>query len=101
MGEGRILEASLRGMTIERCGQSLRSRRYCAWTTRNGMPTTMPLAERERGQTRQDADLPSVSCPGELTIIERRAGWQVVDVRELWRYRELLFFLTWRDIKVR
>jgi lipopolysaccharide transport system permease protein len=24
-----------------------------------------------------------------------------VDLRELWRYRELLFFLTWRDVKVR
>jgi lipopolysaccharide transport system permease protein len=36
-----------------------------------------------------------------LTIIEPTRGWQVVNVRELWRYRELLFFLTWRDIKVR
>jgi lipopolysaccharide transport system permease protein len=36
-----------------------------------------------------------------LTVIERRPGWQIVDLRELWRYRELLFFLTWRDIKVR
>jgi lipopolysaccharide transport system permease protein len=36
-----------------------------------------------------------------LTVIERRRGWQVVDLRELWRYRELLFFLAWRDVKVR
>jgi lipopolysaccharide transport system permease protein len=36
-----------------------------------------------------------------VTVIERRPGWQVVDLRELWRYRELLFFLTWRDVKVR
>jgi lipopolysaccharide transport system permease protein len=36
-----------------------------------------------------------------LTVIERRPGWQVVDLGELWRYRELLFFLVWRDIKVR
>jgi lipopolysaccharide transport system permease protein len=35
------------------------------------------------------------------TVIERRPGWQLLNVRELWRYRELLFFLTWRDIKVR
>ena len=35
------------------------------------------------------------------TVIEHRPGWQLVDVRELWHYRELLFFLTWRDIKVR
>jgi lipopolysaccharide transport system permease protein len=36
-----------------------------------------------------------------LTVIEPRPGWQVVSVRELWRYRELLYFLTWRDVKVR
>jgi lipopolysaccharide transport system permease protein len=36
-----------------------------------------------------------------VTVIERRRGWQVVDLRELWRYRELLYFLTWRDVKVR
>lgn len=36
-----------------------------------------------------------------VTIIERRKGWQIFDVQELWRYRELLYFLTWRDIKIR
>jgi len=42
---------------------------------------------------------PSDDLP--LTVIERRSGWQIVDCRELWRYHELLFFLTWRDVKVR
>lgn len=37
----------------------------------------------------------------EVTLIRRRPGWQLVDVGELWRYRELLFFLTWRDVKIR
>src|SRR5262245_40085536 len=35
------------------------------------------------------------------TIIELRSGWQFVDLGELWRYRELLFFLTWRDVMIR
>lgn len=34
-------------------------------------------------------------------VIEPPAGWASVDVRELWRFRELLFFLAWRDVKVR
>lgn len=34
-------------------------------------------------------------------VIRPKAGWQALDLRELWRYRELLYFLTWRDIKVR
>src|SRR5687767_11966915 len=33
--------------------------------------------------------------------IEPSRGWVSLKLRELWVYRELLFFLTWRDIKVR
>lgn len=36
-----------------------------------------------------------------LTTIRPEAGWQPVNVRELWSYRELLYFLIWRDVKVR
>ena len=35
------------------------------------------------------------------TVIRPPAGWRVVDVGELWRFRELLFFLVWRDVKIR
>jgi len=37
----------------------------------------------------------------EETIIEPRKGWIAVDWAELRRSRELLYFLIWRDIKVR
>ncbi len=33
--------------------------------------------------------------------IEPSAGWRAVNLGELWRYRELLYFLVWRDVKVR
>lgn len=36
-----------------------------------------------------------------LTVIEPRAGWRVFDLAELWRFRELLLFLVWRDVKIR
>src|SRR5271170_4470579 len=36
-----------------------------------------------------------------ITVIERKPGWQFLDLSELWRFRELLFFLVWRDVKVR
>jgi lipopolysaccharide transport system permease protein len=39
--------------------------------------------------------------PLPVTVLERKPGWRVVDLNELWRYRELLYFLTLRDIKVR
>ena len=35
------------------------------------------------------------------TLIRPRSGWAFINVGELWRYRELLFFLTWRDVKIR
>jgi lipopolysaccharide transport system permease protein len=37
----------------------------------------------------------------EPIIIEARKGWWHFNWRDLWDYRELLFFLVWRDIKVR
>jgi lipopolysaccharide transport system permease protein len=56
----------------------------------------------------EDAVLPSTATAPEssaddlpLTVIEPRSGWHVVDLGELWRFRELLYFLTWRDVAVR
>jgi lipopolysaccharide transport system permease protein len=48
----------------------------------------------ERGENPLPATLP-------VTILERKPGWRAIDLRELWRYRELLFILTLRDIKLR
>lgn len=36
-----------------------------------------------------------------VTIIEPTSGWRALNLREVWRYRELLYFMTWRDVKVR
>jgi len=33
--------------------------------------------------------------------IRARRGWVAIDIKELIHYRELLYFLTWRDVKVR
>jgi lipopolysaccharide transport system permease protein len=52
-----------------------------------------PVPDRAVNSVAQD-DLP-------VTVIEARKGWQLIDFRELWRYRELLWCLTWRDVAVR
>ena len=36
-----------------------------------------------------------------VTIVEPTRGWRALDLRELWQYRELVYFLAWRDVKVR
>ncbi len=47
------------------------------------------------------ADDPAEQANVPETVIRARCGWGVFDLLELWGYRELLFFLAWRDIKVR
>jgi lipopolysaccharide transport system permease protein len=41
------------------------------------------------------------STPLPLLRVEPPHRWPSIDFRELWEYRELLYFLTWRDIKIR
>ena len=49
-----------------------------------------------------DPHISSESLPDEpLVTIEPTRSWLPLDFGDLWRYRELLYFLTWRDIKVR
>jgi len=42
-----------------------------------------------------------MTAPKPVTIIRPRAGWQAVNLAQLWAYRDLLYFLAWRDVKVR
>jgi len=46
---------------------------------------------------------PSASCDHStpISIIEPRRGLRFLDWKELYAYRDLFFFLTWRSIKVR
>lgn len=43
----------------------------------------------------------SFDAPLPVTYIRPSNGWRALDLRELWHYRELLYFLTMRDIKLR
>jgi len=43
---------------------------------------------------REDRSIP-------ITQVRPSKGWAGINLRELWRYRELVYFLIWRDIKVR
>lgn len=52
------------------------------------------IADRNAGSQYAAAD-------ATVLVIEPPRGWRAVDFGELWRYRELLYFLVWRDIKVR
>jgi lipopolysaccharide transport system permease protein len=48
----------------------------------------------------ESSDVQSSIDPGVL-VIEPSRGWVGLKLSELWAYRELLYFLAWREVKVR
>src|ERR1700736_4694412 len=48
-----------------------------------------------------DAGIPTAIEPLRHVHVQPSKGWVSLNLRDLWEYRELLYFLTWRDIKVR
>ena len=54
------------------------------------------LAEHDQGPRQSGMNRSS-----KITRIEARRRLLAIDWRELWAYRELLYFLIWRDVKIR
>jgi len=42
-----------------------------------------------------------LNASAQVVTLKPSKGWLGIDLKELWHYRELIYFLTWRDIKVR
>jgi len=42
-----------------------------------------------------------VSSDSHVIVVKPSKGWISLKLKELWEYRELLYFMAWRDIKVR
>jgi lipopolysaccharide transport system permease protein len=53
----------------------------------------------------QSSNLPQLEIPGSpilvKTVVRPPSRWPTLPLGELWEYRDLLFILAWRDIKVR
>jgi lipopolysaccharide transport system permease protein len=59
-----------------------------------------PLAERlVSPNLRQSREAHPEALPE--VVFGASRGWSAINIAELWQYRELLYFLIWRDIKVR
>lgn len=62
--------------------------------------TTCPLPNAKA--MAEPSPIPAPTAPAvEITRIRPSSGWRALDLGELWRYRELLYFLALRDIKLR
>lgn len=61
----------------------------------------MKTASRAIGRESTCTAPPADEARTRRTHIRPRTGWQAIDLRELWRARELLWIFTTRDVKVR
>jgi len=60
------------------------------------------VSEATPAQREQQFKAPQFLLPEKpLVVIEASNAWVPVNVGDLWTYRELLFILAWRDLKVR
>ena len=74
-------------------------------------PTSETTTKTEMDGARLPSEAPQIATtateltynlPNEpLVVIEPGSSWRALNLREVWAYRELLYFLTWRDVKVR
>ncbi len=62
-------------------------------------PATMPHSASPDPARTMNADETADTLP--LTVIEPARAWGLSGFWELWRFRELLLFLAWRDITIR
>src|SRR5688572_24842618 len=64
-------------------------------------PQTIPVATTISAENSQPSGT-TFHLPEEpLVVIQATNKWNLINLKDIWAYRELLFFLTWRDVKVR
>jgi homopolymeric O-antigen transport system permease protein len=61
-----------------------------------------PTSQSNRDVQTEKRSTSSSTLPDQpLVVIEPNKGWGLAELKDLWAFRELLYFLTWRDVKVR
>ncbi len=75
-------------------------------TTLEQSPTAGPVAAGGSSAVgdlidRVGGELATEQTPVRELVIRPRRGWIGIDWDEMWHFRELLYFMTWRDVKVR
>jgi lipopolysaccharide transport system permease protein len=69
-------------------------------TERTLMSTQIEVPDRFQSEAGENSP-PAEQVDHPVTIIRPAHGWQPVNFREIWRFRELMYFLAWRDLKTR
>lgn len=69
-------------------------------TARSGPPATDREQDERNGGDAEHMD-PAGPQAAPSFVLEPLRGWAALELRDIWSYRELLYFLIWRDVKVR
>lgn len=66
-------------------------------------PSSGSLSSKDGVAVLDNPETSSRTSRGAVPVrrLEPSTGWVSLQLDELWRYRELLYFLVWRDVKVR
>jgi lipopolysaccharide transport system permease protein len=70
-------------------------------TTKTAAETNGVVAPAQANGAAPPRSVPPPADAVPVLYIRPSGVWNPIDFRELWRHRELLYFLTWRDVKVR
>src|SRR5262245_12511819 len=77
------------------------SQRFCSKNDLETMPASFSLDDSNETNP-QSSTSEGRNPQSEKPLVSIRAGGKSdLDLKSLWDYRELLYFLTWRDVKVR
>jgi lipopolysaccharide transport system permease protein len=71
-----------------------------ASTTSTTLALSAPIVTRSHIAPSRNSTKPAAATLN-MTYIYPARGWQFINFRELWQFHELIFFLVWRDVKVR
>jgi lipopolysaccharide transport system permease protein len=71
-------------------------------TTPQTVPAAAIVPENSQAPVENSPSGTTFRLPDEpLVVIQPGRKWNLLNLKDIWAYRELLFFLTWRDVKVR
>lgn len=97
VAHSRTRHAPLKSKTIETSNAQAETSQEPQNKDGNDLRTSSEMTNA----TQQSVNEVAHSNQSTTLVIEPRRGWISLDFSELWRFRELLYFLVWRDVKVR
>jgi len=100
MAPSAFISTKASAVTLEHAiGAKLHWKRVLA--EHHNQPKHFPMSQQAAHLVEPINPVQSLANQTQAILIEPPGRWEALELRELWRCRELLYFLVWRDVKVR